>query len=66
MTQQEHVDGLKKKFSDMMQDKYIAGAKEHGGNLWEKTGLLDSAIEEVIDLATYLLTLKEQQDVNKE
>lgn len=42
--------------------KYEAGQVEHGGNLWEKPGMLEQAIAEVLDLAVYLYTLKEQRD----
>lgn len=42
--------------------KYDAGQESHGGNLWEKPGMLEAAIEEVLDLATYLYTLREQRD----
>jgi len=42
--------------------KYEAGQIEHGGNLWEKPGMLEQALEEVIDLAVYLYTLREQRD----
>jgi hypothetical protein len=41
--------------------KYRKGQIEHGGNLWLKPGMLDNAIEEVLDLAVYLYTLREQQ-----
>lgn len=40
--------------------KYRKGQVEHGGNLWLKPGMLDNAIEEVLDLAVYLYTLREQ------
>lgn len=42
--------------------KYEAGQIEHGGNLWEKPGLLEAAIEEALDLCVYLYTLREQRD----
>ena len=42
--------------------KYEAGQAEHGGNLWEKPGMIEHAIEEVLDLAVYLYTLREQRD----
>jgi hypothetical protein len=62
MTDQEHIQGLVKEFSEMMKDKYMKGAKEHGGHLWEKDGMLENALEEVTDLAVYLLTLKHKRD----
>ena len=43
-----------------LRTKYEQGQREHGGNLWLKPGMLDQAIAEVLDLAVYLYTLKEQ------
>lgn len=40
--------------------KYLRGQAEHGGQLWQKSGLLDMAIDEAIDQVIYLLTLREQ------
>lgn len=55
-----HVDRILSKFNADLLAKYEAGQVEHGGNLWEKPGILDHAIEEAIDLVVYLYTLKEQ------
>lgn len=60
--QEEHLARIKAKFLADVDKKYRAGQKEHGGNLYEKKGMLDMAIEEVTDLAVYLYTLKEQLD----
>jgi len=57
--QEEHVKRIITKFSSLIDGKYRNGQREHGGDLWKKDGLLDMAIEEVVDLSTYLLTLKE-------
>jgi hypothetical protein len=43
-------------------EKYEAGQREHGGNIWEKPGMLEHAIEEAIDMVVYLYTLREQRD----
>ena len=53
-----HIITLQKEFSRRIKEKYVKGQEEHGGNLWEKEGLLDEAINEVVDLSIYLLTLK--------
>lgn len=45
---------------ERIKNKYVAGVKEHGGNLWQKEGILDMAIDEAIDQVVYLLTLKQQ------
>lgn len=57
---EKHLGRIKTQIIDLIDAKYRAGQEEHKGNLWEKSGLLDEAINEVIDLAVYLLTLKEQ------
>jgi hypothetical protein len=54
-SQQRHLDDIVKKTSKRMRIKYIAGAKEHGGDLWDKDCLAE-AFDEVIDLMTYLMT----------
>lgn len=59
--QEKHLQRIKDKFLAEVDKKYRNGQREHGGNLWLKPGMLDMALEEVIDLAVYLYTLKEQQ-----
>ncbi len=56
----EHVAGLISTLEDLIISKYEAGVKEHGGQLWEKKGLIDMAIDEAVDQVVYLLTLKQQ------
>lgn len=64
--QEEHLQGLKEKFIDLLDAKYRHGQKEHGGNLWLKPGMIDLLMEEVLDFYVYAMTLKEQIDeVNK-
>lgn len=55
-----HLKRIVDRFSADVSAKYRKGQAEHGGNLWQKGGMIDFAIEEVIDLAVYLYTLKEQ------
>lgn len=57
---QAHLEGIVEELTVDLQAKYIAGQLEHGGNLWEKAGMLDGAIAEVLDLAIYLYTLRRQ------
>jgi hypothetical protein len=64
--QRKHSIGLAHIFSEQMIIKYKKGQEEHGGNLWEKPNLLDNAIDEVVDLAIYLLTLRDQVDLKNE
>lgn len=64
MTHQEHIDSITANFKELATSKYFKGAKEHGGNLWEKSGLIDEAISEAIDQVIYLITLKSQLNDN--
>jgi len=56
----DHLDGLVVEADRRIRSKYLLGVAEHGGHLWEKSGLIDEAINEAIDQVIYLLTLKEQ------
>lgn len=60
--QHEHVHKLMFTMAMMMEKKYTAGQKEHGGNLWEMSEeeLLNNALDEVVDLGVYLLTLRDK------
>ena len=62
MTHEDHIDLLLDQFTNILVPKYMAGAKEHGGKLWEMLpeDLLDNAIEEAVDNLVYLLTLKQR------
>lgn len=57
---EEHLRRILAQFNTDARKKYEAGQREHGGRLWTKSGILDNAIEEAIDLVVYLYTLKEQ------
>ena len=64
--QKQHVEKIVKKFSDDVYIKYEAGAKKHGGNLWEKDALYE-AWWEAVDLVTYLGTeLLKRESSDKE
>lgn len=58
--QEAHLSEICFEVEDLIETKYTAGASEHGGNLWEKEGLIDEAIAEAIDQVVYLLTIKKQ------
>ncbi len=62
MTPQQtaHLVNIQNSFIEAVRDKYRKGVEEHGGNLWEKTNLIDEAMNECIDLYVYLYTLREQ------
>ena len=57
-----HMERIVSQLGTDLRAKYIKGQQEHGGNLWLKPGMLENAIDEVLDLAVYLYTLKEQRD----
>ena len=40
--------------------KYRAGQKEHGGQLWKKSGMMARLLEEHLDALVYAHTLREQ------
>jgi hypothetical protein len=58
--QQEHLHALTGRFVDQVTEKYVAGQKEHGGDLWRKKGIIKMAKEEVVDMWVYLDTLEQQ------
>jgi len=58
--QEKHLQTIKDNFVKLVDSKYRSGVIEHGGNLWEKQGIIDMLLEELIDGVTYALTLKEQ------
>jgi hypothetical protein len=58
-TPEEHLARVLTFVSDRLPPKYRAGQAEHGGVLSEKV-VLPHAIEEALDLLTYLATLEEQ------
>lgn len=60
--QDAHLNRIVTRLSADLRAKYEAGQIEHGGNLWEKPGMLENAYAEVLDLAVYLLTAIEQRD----
>lgn len=62
---EQHEAHLRRILDDFNADtraKYEAGQREHGGNLWEKGGMIEHALEEAIDLVVYLYTLREQRN----
>lgn len=60
--QEAHLRRVKKEFCKLTEKKYRTGQRVHGGNLFrmDPSVLLDNAIDEAIDQAVYLLTLKER------
>jgi hypothetical protein len=58
--QRAHVGRVLDAHTEIIRSKYRAGQKEHGGNCWEKPGMLAHAMDEAADLPVYLHTLWEQ------
>lgn len=56
--QELHLQQLKDEFCEMLDAKYRAGVKEHGGNIWDMTPeqLKKEAYNEIIDLWVYMRT----------
>src|SRR6267142_7052855 len=56
--QEKHLADIKATFNQIVDSKYRKGQAEHGGDLWQLTGvqLIDCAIDEAVDQVTYLLT----------
>lgn len=60
--QHAHMERILSQVNIDLRAKYEDGQEKHGGNLWEKPGMLEQAIAEVLDLLFYLYTAKEQRD----
>lgn len=60
--QYDHLDRIQNDFITAHTEKFTKGVKEHKSQLhkdYTKEQLLDFALEEVLDLVSYLYTLKE-------
>lgn len=58
-----HLSHVVRAQSRLIDAKYRAGQRDHGGTLFKKPGMLANAIDEQVDLAVYLITLHEQIEV---
>lgn len=54
--QEAHLARIKNEVVDDLDAKYRAGEEAHGGNLWDKPGMLEQAYAEALDLCIYLRT----------
>ncbi len=59
--QEAHLARIKSEVMADLDAKYRGGEAEHGGNLWEKPGMLERAYEEALDLCIYLRTALDNQ-----
>ena len=64
--QTKHMEASLERFQEMGAKKYKAGQKEHGGNLWQKPGMLDNMEEEVVDMWHYIQALRVQLEEQQE
>lgn len=58
--QSDHLRIIEASFIRRLDAKYRKGQKEHGGNIWEKAGMLANAEDECTDFVVYIHTLREQ------
>lgn len=60
-----HLEQIKLASCDLLDKKYRAGQKAHGGSLWTMPAAkqVESAIEEATDQITYLLSLRQNMRV---
>ena len=47
-------------FAVKAEKKFRKGQKEHGGNFWEKSGMLKNAEDEALDFWYYIFNLRHQ------
>lgn len=60
--QELHLSNIVVGFAREVDAKYRKGQKEHGGNLWMKSGMLQFLREETLDFIVYSATLEQQLD----
>lgn len=58
--QRSHIQEIILRFAEDCYKKYAAGQKEHSGDLWKKSIVLDELIAETLDLVVYSHTLRKQ------
>jgi phage terminase large subunit GpA-like protein len=59
--QELHLERIKERGLALLDAKYRAGQREHGGNLWQKP-MVRNIMEESLDLLVYTLTLEQQME----
>jgi len=62
---ERHLEQIKLAACDLLDKKYRAGQKAHGGSLWTMPAArqVESAIEEATDQMTYLLSLRQNMRI---
>ena len=57
---ERHLERILDASEGLINEKFRRGQSEHGGNIWEKPGMLQHAMEENADQVVYLYTLEGQ------
>jgi len=62
---ERHLEQIKLAACDLLDRKYRAGQKTHGGSLWSMPAArqVENAIEEATDQLTYLLSLRQNMRI---
>ena len=62
---ERHLEQIKLATCDLLDKKYRAGQKTHGGSLWNMPAAkqVENAIEEATDQMTYLLSLRQNMRI---
>ncbi len=60
MTPESHIATIIMQFAREATGGYLGGQREHGGQLWLKTGMLAQAKKEANDQISYLYTAEQQ------
>lgn len=62
---EHHLEQIKLATCDLLDRKYRAGQKSHGGSLWTMPAAkqVEAAIEEATDQLTYLLSLRQNMRI---
>lgn len=62
---EHHLEQIKFATADILDRKYRAGQKQHGGSLWTMPAgrVCENAIDEASDQMTYLLTLRQNMRI---
>ena len=57
---ERHLRYIKERISHLLTARYRQGQAHHGGKLWEDRNVFSDALEEVVDLVSYMITLEQK------
>ena len=57
---ERHLHYIKERINHLITAKYRKGQAQHGGRLWEDRNVFSDALEEVVDLVSYMITLEQK------